>query len=196
MKNDGDKKPYNEFDRLDQRSSMYFARAVIRTAQRPGYDALRQQMQKQLAISAKRLQLELDSLALVHKLRIQEEFSFLSTLWKKKMSALSSEFQKAMAREARFIQTEPRVLFHPEFKEALKDAQQFVFEQSIFFPAPIVKVADALLLHPEMAGLHLIREPRDLLGAETLYHAPFEEDKAKLHWLIRKHLKGKELPDN
>jgi hypothetical protein len=152
-------------------------------------------MQKQLDISAKRLQLELDSLALVHKLRIQEEFSFLSTLWKK-MSALSSEFQKAMAREARFIQTEPRVLFHPEFKEALKDAQQFVFEQSIFFPAPIVKVADALLLHPEMAGLHLIREPRDLLGAETLYHAPFAEDKAKLHWLIRKHLKGEELPDD
>src|ERR1035437_9857313 len=50
--------------------------------QRHEYSQLNIAFQSQLEIATRRLQVELDALALVHKLRTQEEFTRLAGLWK------------------------------------------------------------------------------------------------------------------
>ena len=106
--------------------------------------------QNQLDIATRRLQIELDALGLVHRLRTQEEFSRLSELWKR-ISNLRRYFggiapQGVMIRyQDPEVQKRSDAQMREKFEEASYDAQSLLSEEALFIPKPICDIAQKAL---------------------------------------------------
>jgi hypothetical protein len=106
--------------------------------------------QSQLDMASRRLQVELDALGLVHKLRTQEEFTRLAGLWKRianvrnyygsiaqvglRLTSPDKEKQKHYDAQVR-----------NQFETSLNDAQMFLSEEMLFIPKHISDIAEKAL---------------------------------------------------
>jgi hypothetical protein len=70
--------------------------------ERAEYQRLNAQLQHDLDLATRRIQIELDAVGLMHKLRTTEEFSHLGQLWKK-MAWLSLTFNQACGTGLRLV---------------------------------------------------------------------------------------------
>lgn len=115
--------------------------------QRHEYSQMNTALQNQLEIATRRLQVELDSLALVHRLRTQEEFTRLAVLWKH-IANLRNYFAglapKGLTLRFEDPQEEERMNAHTrqQFNQCLNDANMFLAEEGLFIPKSICDVAE------------------------------------------------------
>jgi hypothetical protein len=168
------------------------------------YATLSQQMQHDLDNASKRLQMELDTIGLVHSIRTKEEFGRLAALWKM-LANLSSAFNAISGpkeymgpgyeKDWREYQGAKALA---NFEKAARDAQQFFFEEMIFIPERIAKVAGHTLSFPfsilnfldNGVNQHLHTEFGDIVR-KLLRN--FEDSRSELEQLIRMHIRGESL---
>jgi hypothetical protein len=119
--------------------------------QRAEYQRLNTQLQHSLDQTTRRLQVELDRIGLMHKLRTTEEFSHLGLLWKK-MAWLNVTFDGACSRGIRLVpkseagMSEYKENQRKKFLTALEDAQLFFLEEELFIPSDIAKLTHETML--------------------------------------------------
>jgi hypothetical protein len=166
---------------------------------RQKYNQLNMQMQHDLDNASKRLQLELDTLGLVHSLRTKEEFSRLSALWKRfanltfafhEMSSPGLVVVPAHEEEGkRYI-----AKLSEDFEAALRDAQNFFAEEMIFIPEPIVKAAqDTIYPALRVPYLEIIHESGGRKAALWKALEQYDSGLRRLEQLIRQHIRGEKL---
>jgi hypothetical protein len=160
-------------------------------------------MKNQLENASKRLQMELDTIGLFHSLRTKEEFSRLAVLWKK-FANLSFAFHTMSGPGIRLIPAdeEDRTRYlakHREnFEAALKEAQQFFYEEMVFIPEPIAKAAQEtvkdVLQEPyayralcAIGGSEATQRYNDFVRNAL---ERFDSGSASLERLIREHIRG------
>ena len=117
------------------------------------YTTLSQQMQHDLDNASKRLQMELETIGLVHSIRTKEEFSRLAALWKKLASLAVSLGAICGPRqdlgptyEAGWRKYKDKLI--ENFENAAHDTQEFFYEEMIFIPEPIAMKAEHALSGP------------------------------------------------
>jgi hypothetical protein len=121
--------------------------------QRHEYGQLTQQMQHQLDAALKRVQVELDTLGLIHNLRTKEEFTHIGALWKS-IANLGFALHALLSAEILFQAGETekwneyKVEFVDTYKTALNGSQRLLTEEMIFIPAAIAEVAQDIVLEP------------------------------------------------
>jgi hypothetical protein len=102
--------------------------------QRAEYQQLNTELQHNLGLAASRMQIELDAIGMMHKLRTTEEFSHLGQLWKK-LAWLSIAFDQECGSGIRLVPPDAEGM--KQYKEqrrkaflaAVEDAQQFFLEE-------------------------------------------------------------------
>ena len=115
--------------------------------QRHEYSQLTIAFQSQLEVATRRLQVELDALALVHKLRTQEEFTRLAGLWKH-IANLRNYFAGLVPKgltlgfEDHQEQERMNAQVRQQFNHWLNNANMFLAEEALFIPKPICDVAE------------------------------------------------------
>lgn len=170
--------------------------------QRHEYAQLTQQAQHQLDAALKRVQMELDTLGLMHSLRTKEEFNRLGELWKR-FAILTDAFNGMSSpivapddeEDQRALTTQQR----EQFSTALDNTLQFFYEAEVFIPAPITIVA-AKTLASAVKVSHLNNEKMyPKLSADSyeklaqVAHEQFSSGRDQLVQLIRKHVRGDPL---
>jgi hypothetical protein len=167
--------------------------------QRHEYAQLTQQAQHQLDAALKRVQMELDTLGLIHNLRTKEEFNRLAELWKRiatvtDVLATTSGLAPSSVEEIHLKFQAKR----EEFRTALFDARQFLFEVMVFIPEAIAKVAARTLTHAQYYSF--LTDELDIeINAEhknRLTERAIEEfylGRNELEQLIREHIHGEPL---
>jgi hypothetical protein len=175
--------------------------------QRHEYAQLTQQTQHQLDAALKRVQMELDTLGLVHNLRTKEEFNRLAELWKRfanlrdAFGILSiAEPLPLPGHEESYTKLKAKRL--EDFINALYDTRQFFYEVQVFIPEPITTVvADTLSSAVKVHAL-LGDTPGPRLSVDVQEDATkrafddFLDGHAHLEQLIRKHIRGESLGRN
>lgn len=115
--------------------------------QRHDYSQLNIAFQGQLEMATRRLQVELDALALVHKLRTQEEFTRLAGLWKH-IANLRNYFAGLVPKgltlgfENPQEQERMNAQIRQQFNQWLNNANMFLAEEALFIPKAICDVAE------------------------------------------------------
>jgi hypothetical protein len=163
------------------------------------YNQLSLQMQHDLDIASRRLQIELDALGLVHSLRTKEEFSHLATLWKK-ISTLSFALHTMVEKgQTLIIHSETSYMdsWRTDCEEALDDMKMFFSEEMIFIPGPISKLGQRML--EGLSGLPTLyyftvrfNNEREVIhmGHIDQFLQQFDVDRNQLEQMIRTHLRG------
>jgi hypothetical protein len=111
------------------------------------YSQLNIAFQKRLDDASRRLQVELDSLGLVHKLRTQEEFTRLSGLWiqivnlRNQYAGLAAQSGFRLGFADREVQKQVDAENRQQFDKYVNEAQRFLAEQGLFIPKPICDIA-------------------------------------------------------
>lgn len=114
------------------------------------YAGILQEAKSNLDKAANRYQVELDTLALAHKLRTTEEFSRLGSLWKH-VAILSAAFNSAARQGFEIVPADPterkqyKDELRQQFFEALAKAQNFFLEEKLFIPKAIADCAESTL---------------------------------------------------
>jgi hypothetical protein len=183
--------------------------------QRHEYSQMNAALQNQLEIATRRLQVELDSLALVHKLRTQEEIPRLAELWKR-MAYVRTCFQGLgifyVSRENREEVRRSHAQAREQFDSSLNDARTFLAEATLFIPKHICRVSEAALnvateeqyhfaVHSEsleakfndlsdVAAMAIHEERRDYLRLKAEGLKKFTRETDQLETLMRQHLAG------
>src|ERR1035438_492365 len=123
--------------------------------QRHEYSQLNIAFQSQLDIATRRVQVELDALGLVHRLRTEKEFRRFSGLWKR-MSSLQNYFA-GLAQQGMTLlpgDAEERKKWNAnirkQFDTCLYDAQMYLAEEALFIPKPICVVAESATRAPAL----------------------------------------------
>jgi hypothetical protein len=163
--------------------------------QRHEYAQMIQGKQHQLDAALKRVQMELDTLGLLHSLRTKEEFSRLSKLWKR-LANLTEAFKLLTTSEPTNPASNNRLEL---FNTALHDTRQFFYDVQIFIPEPIEMVAAAMLsaavkascLNGETEGPKLTVDAIEDVTLRALDEYLFR--RGELEQLIRKHVRGASL---
>jgi hypothetical protein len=164
------------------------------------YAQLSQQMQHDLDMVSRRVQVELDALALIHNLRTTEEFSRVAALWKR-FAILLPAFRAISG---------PREYMGPSYQEdwqkyqdkryasfeaAAHDAEQFYYEEMIFIPEGIAEQA-GLTLGFALGIVEFLDNREDVpLRIEfsdmvQMSLRSFVSSSNDLHRLIRKYVRG------
>ena len=118
--------------------------------QKQEYSRLNIAFQNQLDIATRRLQVELDALGLIHKLRTQEEFTRLSGLWIQIVN-LRNQYATFAQTGFRFghadreIQKRIDAEDRKQFDKCVNEAQRFLAEQGLFIPKPICDIAQTAI---------------------------------------------------
>jgi hypothetical protein len=186
------------------------------TKQKQEYNQLNLAFQSQLDIASRRLQVELDALGLVHKLRTQEEFTRLAELWKQ-MATLRNDFAAIAQMGLTVAYQDPEARrkweaqMQQQFESHLDDAQKFLTEEALFIPKPICDKADAALVAGAHERLnHVLFAPylvvntvpsappfgddskvlQEYQRARTEIHKSFVAAMAELEPLMREHIAG------
>lgn len=117
--------------------------------QRHEYATLNIALQSKLDAASRRLQVELDSLSLVHKLRTQEEFARLSELWKRIVNLRNSfvlmspsTTQVAVSQE----QIDLLLRSRTDFNDLLDQVQDYLSSEALFVPKDICALAQSALI--------------------------------------------------
>jgi hypothetical protein len=118
--------------------------------QRHEYSQLNIAFQNQLDMATRRLQVELDALGLIHKLRTQEEFTRLSGLW---IQIINLRNQYAAFAQSGFrlgfadreVQKRVDAENRQQFDKYVNEAQRFLAEQGLFIPKPICDIAQTAI---------------------------------------------------
>lgn len=191
--------------------------------QRHEYSQLNIAFQNQLDIASRRLQIELDALGLVHKLRTEKEFNQMGALYQK-MAILKNTFSLfaqlgltlSPADAEALKKQNARVREH--FDTELNDAVQFIAENGLFIPKHICDVAEAATkaAFREQFTYAIFREyvenplPRsfdrednqELVNTRQQYFdsrnecfAEFSEAMKQFDELCRQHIEGKRLSE-
>ena len=118
--------------------------------QKHEYNRLNIQFQNQLDEASRRLQVELDSLSLVHKLRTQEEFARLAGLWKRVVAvrtyyAVIAQTGLRIMSADKDKQKQYDAQTRSTFEASLIDAQIFLNEGMLFIPKHISDIAGRAL---------------------------------------------------
>jgi hypothetical protein len=167
--------------------------------QRHEYAQLTQQAQHQLDAALKRVQVELDTLGLIHNLRTKEEFNRLAELWKRIANVthvLAATSNLAPSSEEIHLKFQAKL--REEFRTSLSDALQFLFEVMVFIPEGIAKVAARTLTHAQYYSF-MTDELDTVLDAEYKNRVTerasegFYSGRNELEQLIRKHIRGESL---
>jgi hypothetical protein len=116
--------------------------------QKHEYSQLNIAFQSQLDVASRRLQIELDALGLVHKLRTQEEFNRLAGLWKR-VANLRNSFAGLAQQGMTLTPGDPEERkkwnshIRQQFDTGLNDALMFLAEEGLFIPKHICVVAES-----------------------------------------------------
>jgi len=119
--------------------------------QKHEYSQLNIAFQNQLDMASRRIQVELDALGLIHKLRTQEEFDRLKGLWKRianlriyygKLAPSGLGFYYAGNDKQKSYEEEVR----RQFETWLNDTSMFLTEEMLFIPKHISEIAMKALL--------------------------------------------------
>ncbi len=116
--------------------------------QKHEYSQLNIAFQSQLDVASRRLQIELDALGLVHKLRTQEEFNRLAGLWKR-VANLRNSFAGLAQQGMTLMPGDPEERkkwnshIRQQFDTGLNDALMFLAEEGLFIPKHICVVAES-----------------------------------------------------
>jgi len=168
--------------------------------QRHEYAQLTQQAQHQLDAALRRVQMELDTLGLIHSLRTKEEFNRLAELWKwfanlTDVLAATSGLAPSSVEE---VHLKFKAKLREDFRTALFHARQFLFEVMVFIPEAIANVAARTLTHAQYYSF--LTDELDIeINAERksrLMERASEEfylGRNELEQLIRKHIHGEPL---
>jgi hypothetical protein len=120
---------------------------------RQRYNELNLRLQHTLENASKRLQMELDTVGLVHRLRTREEFTRLAALWKKlahlefTLGAISGPREDlGPTYEAGWRKYRGKLI--ENFETAVHNTQDFFYEEMIFIPEPIAMKAELALSSP------------------------------------------------
>jgi hypothetical protein len=155
--------------------------------QRHKYSQLNLQLQNQLDMSTRRLQIELDAVGLFHKLRTTEEFTRLAGLWKR-VANLKSWFNAiaAMGLTLTYAEEDAQKKWEEkkrqEFEAGLGDAAQFLGEEMLFIPKPIVDAAQRAITQATMENFTFAMF-REHLGKGGSPEARLEYHKASDEYL-------------
>jgi hypothetical protein len=116
--------------------------------QRYEYSQLNLAFQSQLEQTTRRLQVELDALSLVHKLRTQEEFARVGELWKH-VAIVRDCFAGLGAFSISFENREEMRRWHAEAREkfdtSLNEARTFLAQSGLLIPKHICRAAEAAM---------------------------------------------------
>lgn len=119
--------------------------------QRHEYSQLNIAFQNQLDMATRRLQVELDALGLIHKLRTQEEFTRLSGLWIQIVN-LRNQYAGLLAQSGfrlgfadPEVQKRVDVENRQQFNKYVNESQRFLAEQGLFIPKPICDIAQTAI---------------------------------------------------
>jgi hypothetical protein len=168
--------------------------------------ALEEQRHK-LDLITRKVQIELDRLGLVHKLRIQEEFDRLAGLWEK-TSTLKEAFNRMAngrsvpAYDDAAVKQEWEASDHKAFLEALDDARTFLRRGMLFIPKQIANTAEGAInfAFREKLGYEGMSPylgvggdmSSEYLRIRNSLLAEFNEATNKLEALMRKQIGGQE----
>jgi len=186
--------------------------------QRHEYSQLNIAFQSQIDVASRRLQVELDALGLVHKLRTQEEFNRLAGLWKRVanlrnsfagLAQLGITLAPGDAEERKKWNLNKR----EQFDTCLNDALMFLAEEALFIPKHICVVAESatraavleqynfagvgpyveteistLSSREEVSGIVEMRQQYSKAKAEAFKE--FSEAIEQLETLMRRHIAG------
>jgi hypothetical protein len=168
------------------------------------YAEILQEAKTNLDKAVNRYQVELDTLALGHRLRTTEEFSRLGLLWKH-VAILSAAFNSAATQGFEIVPADPteRKQYKEEqrrqFFEALAKAQNFFLQEKLFIPKGIADCAESTLREAikESSFYQLWAIDRDA-GVRNDYRiesgkalAAFNDGSKALEKLMREHIDGK-----
>lgn len=171
--------------------------------QRQKYTELNLRMQSQLDTAARRLQVELDALGLVHKLRTQEEFSRLAGLWKR-VANLQMHFEAiaGMGPTLKPADKDARERFDLEnrkkYQAALADAQVYLQEEMLFIPQQIAEVAQKAIAdaaREEFTYVAFGAQAVQYMEARTRFFSEFNEATDRLEGLMREHINGRQAKE-
>jgi hypothetical protein len=121
------------------------------------YAEILQTAKSELDKAANRYQVELDSLSLVHKLRMTEEFSHLGQLWKY-MAILSYSFNSSTGLGLRTVPAdkaeceEYEAKLRSYYEKARAEAHKFFLEEKLFIPKAIADCAESTLMEAVREG--------------------------------------------
>jgi hypothetical protein len=118
--------------------------------QKHEYSQLNIAFQSQLDMASRRLQVELDALGLVHKLRTQEEFTRLAELWKRiadlrntfvaiEIRGIALSYGDAQQRQ----QYEERA--REQFDLNVNEATKYLAQEALFIPKHICGIAESAI---------------------------------------------------
>jgi hypothetical protein len=181
--------------------------------QKQEYTKLNIEFSNQLDIAKRRLQIELDALGHLHKLRTQAEFEKLQELWKRIVTLRQAFWDLPKAGFAfrpreKEKQKEFNVKSSQRFLDVSQDAQLFLNEQALAVPKPIADAANSVLriAHSELAQVIMYPDPFDpdamgQLDPETRRQFfddriknmnAFDTESDKLEQMMRDYLQGRE----
>jgi hypothetical protein len=167
--------------------------------QKQEYAQLNIQFQSQLELATRRIQVELERISLLHKLRTEQEFVKLYELWKKLIRVIiqvGSEARQPLSDSAESYNRQSALF------EELKQFRQFAMDEAMLIPAPIFQVVRDFLavLDEEAATTNYAIALTSQGGGVTQYAAVTAKRESNLQKLtammdkfdpmIRSHLAG------
>jgi hypothetical protein len=167
------------------------------------YAEILQTAKSELDKAANRYQVELDSLALVHKLRTTEEFSHLGRLWRH-LAILQNAFRGAAGLGLMIVPADAierqrhKDALRSEYEKALWKARKFFLEQKLFIPTKIAECAEQTLgaAIKEKNFYDLFFKHHDATARSQYsqnlaeFVADFEAGMTRLESLKREHIEG------
>ena len=156
-------------------------------------------------MAARRLQVELDALGHLHKLRTEESVSKIAGLWKR-VATLQNSFNVLAGEGIRFVPADEEARkkqeeeLRREVYRSLNDSQQYLHEEMLFIPKNIADVAVEVLATAVREkfnfanfGPFFSRNPEmwhAYLKNRGEYLSVFNEKAAELQRLARGYLEG------
>jgi hypothetical protein len=179
--------------------------------QRQKYAQLNVEFSHQLDLASRRVQMELDTLGLLHKLRTESEFQKIRYMWKR-IAYLRTEFGSLPRRGLSIASSEPHVRHDAavrasnRFRDRWNNAYGFWSAEALSIPKPISD-ATAMLLDiatPEMLNAIEYPDPFDkdsmaMFGPDELRQffderasrwQKFMDASERLQAMMREHLRG------
>ena len=173
--------------------------------QQQKYVQLNLQLQNQLDVAARRLQVELDTLGHLHKLRTEESVSKIAGLWKR-IATLQNWFNLLAGEGIRLVPADEqeRKKQEEEFRrgvyESLNDAQQYMHEEMLFIPKHVADIALEVLAAAQREKYNFVNFGPFLSSHAEMrqayfrnrgeYLSAFNEKAADLQKLAREYLDG------